>query len=227
MNREERRRRKRIKRIVINVIVLVIVIIAFTAIGLFKRISPFRGQYTRTVDFTQEAVTAATLWLSDVEGAEIGSEYIMAKSEGISANVILEFDGIMGKGSFKEELSREAYDSCVSQAYNMTAVCLRDLIFERLIAVGYSETMSEDEVDALIKEALGMTLDNYIRNSGVVLMPAYEEIEADYNRSGDYKIKGSSIEFTVNGEVTSEHYAASRDTLAMNETGKIYRRVEK
>ena len=92
--------------------------------------------------------------------------------------------------------------------------------------VGYAESVSDEEADALITEALGMPLDSYIKDSGVIIMPGYDELAQGQTGLGDYKISGMTIEWTRNGEERADEFKTAGDTLIIVDRGCIYERTQ-
>ncbi len=217
LRKQERRRRRKIRRIITTVVLAVlaaaVTLILTLTIPRVKMLKSFDGEYSRRIDITDKVAANASVWLKDVE------------TDGISAEVRLNFtpDGLK-KGSFTETLDDESYAACVDEAYRLTGECLRELIIKRLTAVGYAETMSDDEADALITEALGMPLDSFIRNAGISIAPDPEELSSLINRSGEYRISGKTIEWLRDGEQKNDAFSVTSDTLSIPDAGFIYTR---
>lgn len=229
LRKQERRRRRKIRRIITTVVLSVLAAGVTLTLALtiprVKMLKSFSGEYSRRVDITDKVAANASVWLKDVEGADIDAAWVRSKTDGIYADVSLEFtpDGLK-KGSFTEALDDESYEVCVDEAYRLTGECLRELIIKRLTAVGYAETMSDDEADALITEALGMPLESFIRSAGISIAPDRDEISSAINRSGDYRINGKSIEWMRDGEQKTDAFSVTADTLSIPDAGFIYTR---
>lgn len=187
----------------------------------------FKGDYVRRIDMTDQVVANASIWLKDVEGADIDTEWVRSKTDGIYADVYLSFepDG-RKKGSFAETLDEESYALCIDEAYSLACECLRELIIKRLTAVGYAEAMDEEEADALINEALGMPLDSYIMNAGITFAPAYSEISTGINRSGEYSIHKNTIEWMRDGAQMTDGFSVTSDTISIPDAGFIYTKID-
>lgn len=229
LRKQERRRRRKIRRIITTVVLAVlaaaVTLILTLTIPRVKMLKSFDGEYSRRIDITDKVAANASVWLKDVEGADIDAEWVRSKTDGISAEIRLNFtpDGLK-KGSFTETLDDESYAACVDEAYRLTGECLRELIIKRLTAVGYAETMSNEEADALITEALGMPLDSFIRNAGISIAPDPGEISSSINRSGEYRISGKTIEWLRDGEQKNDVFSVTSDTLSIPDAGFIYTR---
>lgn len=225
--KRKRRRRRRIKRICVTIILIVLALVILVSVLRIKTLRMFRGDYVRRIDLTDQIAANAAVWLKDVEGADIDTDWVLDKTEGIYAKAVLNFDPDgLTKGSYTETLTEDSYKECDDEAYRVTGECLRELIITRLTAIGYADSMSTEEADALITEALGMPLDQYIREAGVEIMPAYNDLAEGINRSGDYRIRRKSIEWMRDGAESVDEFSVASDTITIPDAGLIYVRSE-
>lgn len=226
MNKQQRRRRRLIRRLCTTLILIIIAVTLTITIPRIKKLRMFRGDYVRSVDVTDRIVASAAVWLKDVEGADIDAGWVRTHTDGISVQADLNFDPQgLAKGSFAEMLDEEAYSRCVDEAYALACECLRELIIKRLVAVGYAEELSDEEADALITEALGMPLEAYVKNAGVLIAPDRSELSGEIDRSGDYRIHGNIIEWTRVGVQVSDAFSVTSDSISIPGTGFIYVRA--
>ena len=225
MNKAQRRRRRLIRRIIVTAICVVFALVILVAVLRIKTLRAFRGDYVRSIDVTDVVVAEAAIWLSDVEGADIDTDWIRDKTDRLYVQADLSFTSKgLSSGSFTEEIDNPSYAECEAAAYGLVAECLRELIIRRLTAVGYAESVTEAEADSLIKEALGMTLDNYIKNAGISFMPEYNELSDQINRSGDYRIRKKTIKWERGGEEVTDAFSVAGDRLVITEPELIYTR---
>lgn len=210
-----------------TIVSMVLAAVLLVTVLRIRTLRALRGDFVRKLDITDQVVSQVTLWLNDVEGADIDPDWVRDKGQEICADVELTFipEGLT-KGTFTETLNTESYAHCSEEAYRITGECLRELIVNRLTAVGYSESLSNDEADALITEALGMSLDNYLKNAGVDIIPDYNELAEEINRSGEYKIRRMTLEWTRDGADAVDSFSVTKDSLAVLDAGFIYMRVE-
>ena len=226
-SKEQRRKRRKRKRIIITTVVAVLAVVLTVAIFMsvlrIRTLRAFSGDYKRTIDMTDMIVANAGIWLDDVEGADITPEWIQERTEPILLTTTLSFSPHgLKKGSFTEELDNPSYSECSDKAYALITDCLRELIIKRLTTVGYAETVSDEEADALITEALGMSLDSYIKDAGVSIMPDYNELADELTRTGDYTIRKMTVEWTRDGEDKTDEFRTTGDTLIIVNAGYIY-----
>ena len=229
-SREYKRRRRKIRkirRLCVTAVLVSLALIIPAVVLRIRTLKSFKGDYVRRIDITDQVTANAAVWLKDVEGAEIEADWIRSMTDGIYADVCLSFtpDGL-SKGSFTETLDEASYEACREEAYRMTCECLKELIIKRLVAVGYAESMSDDEADALITEALNMPLESYVKNAGIALIPDYNELADDINRSGDYRIKGKAIEWMRGDDKISDNYSVTSDSISIPDAGFVYTRPE-
>lgn len=226
MNKQQRRRRRLIRRLCTTLILIILAVMLTITIPRIKKLRMFRGDYVRMVDVTDRVVASAAVWLKDVEGADIDAGWVRAHTDGISVRADLSFEPEgLAKGSFTETLDEEAYAECVEEAYALTCECLRELIVKRLVAVGYAEELSDDEADALITEALGMPLEAYVKNAGVLIAPDHDELAGETDRSGEYRVRRNTIEWTREGTQVSDAFSVTSDSISIPGTGLIYVRA--
>lgn len=225
--RIKRRRIRRIVRLCITVISVVLTLVIVVAVLRLRTLRAIRGDYVRSLDITDQVVARVAVWLNDVEGAEVDAEWIREKTQGIYVDVELSFtpEGLT-KGSFTETLNAESCAAGEEEAYRVTGDCLRELIVKRLTAVGYTESLDDEEADKLITGALGMPIDSYLKNAGIDVAPDYNELAEKINRSGEYKIRKMTIEWTRDGMDTVDAFSVTKDTLAIHDAGYVYTRVE-
>ena len=226
----EQRRKKRKRRRIITTTVIALLAVALTVIILMsvlrlRTLQAFKGDYTRTMDVTDRVVSNIAVWLKDVEGDDVNADWVKSRTDPFILTTTLSFDPQgLKKGSFTEELNEPSYSECSDKAYVLTAECLKELIIKRLTLIGYAESLSDEEADALITEALGMTLDSYIKNADIKIMPDHNKLANELTRTGDYSIKKMTIEWTRSGEDITDTFKTAGDTLIIVEPGYIYER---
>ncbi len=229
MNRQQRKRRRKIRQICTTVILMLLTVVVFAAVLRLKTLSAFKGVYTRTVDMTDEAVLNAAGWLGETLGDEVDPDRIrdlLPEDMNVTIELSFERKGLK-RGSYTEAVDEVSYSACRDRVYEAVCACLRELIIKRLTDAGYAENMTDEDADALINEALGMTLDNYIKNAGVELFPDKDGFAADINRAGDYRIKGNSIKWERAGNEVSERFVTDGRSVSFPEAGVLYRRGDK
>ncbi|MCR5421779.1 MAG: hypothetical protein K6E98_12340 [Lachnospiraceae bacterium] len=225
MTKRERLRLRRILRISALLMVLLVIIAFVAGFMRIRTLMAFRGEYVRDVDITDRVIAKVAIWLKDVEGANVDDEWIRSKTDSFIVKVDLDFDNKgLKKGTFTESVNNSSYAECEEKAYKLTADCLRELIIKRLILVGYAKELTDEDADVLIKEALGMTLYNYIKNSRVEIFPDYNEFAEEVTRTGDYRIRGTQIEWERNDKKVKEEFRVSKDTIIIVEAEDIYKK---
>ena len=229
LTKEQRRKKRKRRRIIVTTVIAVLAVALAVVIMMsvlrVRTLRAFDGDYARTVDMTDRIVANAAVWLKDVEGAEVSTEWIRSKTEPLILTATLSFDPQgLKKGSFTEKLDEASYSECSDKAFELTAECLRELIIRRLTMVGYAESVSDEEADALIEEALGMPLEGYIREAGVNIIPDQNELAQELARTGDYRINKMTIEWMRDGEEKADAFRTADNTLIIVEPGIIYTR---
>lgn len=192
-----------------------------------KTLRSFSGEYRRSIDLTDRIAANIAVWLQDVEGADVDTEWVRSRTEPMYAYAELSFNRKgLKKGTFTEELSNPSYSECEDAAYRLCADCLKELIVKRLIMTGYAESISDETADKLINDALGMTLDNYIKNAGVEIMPDYNELVQEVGRNGDYRISGNTVQWERGGETVTDEFRRADSSLIIVEPEYVYKKGE-
>ena len=227
MNKAQRRRRRKIKRMITTAACAILAVVITLLCLRVRTLSAIRGDYVRQQDVTDMVVTNAAIWLKDVEGADVTEEWVRSKTDRIEAGVNLTFDpsGPFG-GSYAEEIDTSLYVKCKEESARLLVDCLKELIIKRLEMVGYGKDMSPEQVDELIMQALGMTLDDYLNNSGISAAPDFDRLEETVGRSGEYKIKRNMITWDRDGVSVSEHFVTGRGSLIITEPSFVYSRPD-
>ncbi len=225
--KQHRRRRRRIVRIFITIAMVVLAVVILMAALRLSTLNAFKGEYRRSVDLTERITANIAVWLQDVEGADVDAEWVRSRTEPMYVYSDLSFDrNGLRKGTYTEELDEASYTECEDMAYSLCADCLRELIIKRLVMTGYAESISDDTADKLIGEALGMTLNNYIKNAGVEILPDHDELAGEIGRSGEYRIKGNFVSWERAGATVTDEFRSAKRSLIIVEPEYVYKKVQ-
>ncbi len=225
--KQQRRRRRRIVRILTTIAMAVLAVVILMSAMRIKTLNAFEGEYRRPVDLTERITANIAVWLQDVEGADVDTEWVRSRTEPMYIYSDLSFDrNGLRKGTYTEALDETSYSECEDKAYSLCADCLRELIIKRLVITGYAESIDNDTADRLVTDALGMTLDNYIKNAGVKIMPDHDELSGEIVRSGEYRIKGNFVSWERAGTTVTDEFRRAGDSLIIVEPEYVYRRLQ-
>lgn len=183
--------KKTVKNVILTLLILTLsastVILAylhFRAVG----DGELSGEWTASLDMTEQAAVAAFSWLQDIEAVNISLEEMESYMQGLSIQVHLSFEKtIRAEGTFHCSIQPESYEACSQAAYESFATVFRELLAERLHLAGYMEDMDPEAVEALVTETFGMSTVSYLKTYGPALLPSLEELQAGYEGSGTYK----------------------------------------
>lgn len=136
------------------------------------------GQWFAELSMTDWAVEAALGWLQEIEDVSVTSEDLESRMKGLTVRIDLtpEQIGLLG-GSLRWSVSSESYESCEQRAYEAFAGAFRELVAERLRMEGYTGSVDEDAIEALVEETFGMSTVSYLRSCGLSLLPSQEELQ--------------------------------------------------
>ena len=154
---------------------MIIVVLSIMFYGCEKEVV-VDGTYDASADYSDYVIHQALDWLSD---AAMGDDFAI---EGyfdiptVSVNVVL-----MSDNSFTSTVDESTYADCKEAAYKGLASAMRDFVRMRYSAAGKGDDLSDEAIDAILVEEIGMSLDSYLREYGPSLMPTIEEVKEDYN----------------------------------------------
>lgn len=224
----KRKKKKRISFIpaLICVLIMTAGIIFFFYYQKTTLLKSFDGSFTRNEDITDSVITNAAIWLSDIEGISLNEEWIASKADRIVLDItLIVTPTATGAGDYVIELDQDSYNDCFAMSYALVGNCLKEVIANRLIAAGYSEDMDEAEVTALTTEILGMTLEEYLIDKELVLIPQYEDLAAKYSETGTYTIKNDSITINSAEGERIESFLYNENAFSLPDLGLTYRKV--
>lgn len=182
------------------------------------------GEWTAELDMTQEAAIAALGWLQDIEAVSVSLDDMESYMQDLSIEINLTMEQTSrSEGTFHCNVLPESYDACSQAAYEAFAGAFQELLIERLDMAGYTGSMDQEAVEALVTETFGMSTVSYLMNYGPALLPSLEELQAEYDGSGTYEAAEDILtrRFDTGGVVTTktEHYIRKDSNLIL--TGEI------
>ena len=207
------------------VLLLLFVILLLSAIScalslrLYKRSDPsLAGHWQMELVLTDSALSRAKLWLHAAAlGDQINVETYMPK---LTAHVDLYLDR---DGSWSRGLDEASLDTARAMAESALGNALRELARLRIMSAGRPDG-TDAELDARLADAAGMPLDRYFAEYGPRLLPAADELRAQYDGSGSYQIEGVHIRFDG---LDGARYLADDALLVLEFTDRteVYRRA--
>ena len=178
------------------VLLLLFVILLLSAIScalslrLYKRSDPsLAGHWQMELMLTDSASARAKLWLNAAAlGDQVDVEACMPK---LTAHVDLYLNN---DGSWSRSLDGASLDEAREKAESALGNALRELARLRVVNTG-RPVGTDAELDARLAAAAGMPLERYLAEYGPRLLPAADELRAQYDGSGSYQIEGVHIRF--------------------------------
>lgn len=136
------------------------------------------GEWFAELSMTDWAVEAGLGWLQEIEAVSVTSEDLESRMKDLTVRFDLtpEQIGLLG-GSLRWSVSSESYESCEQKAYEAFAGVFRELVAKRLRMEGYTGSVDEDVIEALVEETFGMSTVSYLRSCGLSLLPPEEELQ--------------------------------------------------
>ena len=183
---------------------------------------PLSGDWTASLDVTEQAAVMAFSWLQEIEGVSVSLEDIKSYMPNLTIQVNLTFEPTgHSAGTFQCNVVPESYEACKQTAYEAFAKEFKELLTERLRMAGYTGSMDEEAIEALVTETFGMSTDAYLTAYGPELLPSLEDLQAQYDGSGTYEAEADILtrQFEDGGAVATrvESYILKDSSLILSE----------
>ena len=219
-----RKRRRRIKRIVLNLLFLLIIagggVIALLFYNKSRPLpeSFIPGQYSGMADISAQAASKGQEWLN---GAFMGEDIDMAAALGeLGLRLVL---NMQSDGSYSISLSEESVKEADGQARAALSDAFCDLAALRLKAAGEGD-YDRESARARCAEKLGMSLEEYLKDYGPVMVKDVTGLKAEYEKAGSWEVKEGVL--YMDGQAQSS-YAASADMFVYDPGNKTAVKVWK
>ena len=182
------------------------------------------GEWTASLDMTQQAAVSALGWLQDIEAVSVSLEDMEPYMQELTVQVDMSLEQTgPSQGTFRCHVVQESYDACRQAAYEAFAMAFLDLLADRLHMAGYTGSTDREAVEDLVTETFGMSTVSYLMACGPALLPSLEDLQAQFDGSGAYEAAGDVLTRRVDtggAVVTEEEYYIRKDsTLILS--GKI------
>lgn len=180
------------------------------------------GEWTASLDMTEQAAVTALDWLQDIEAVSISLEDMESYMQDLTIQVNLTFEQTArSEGTFHCNVLPESYDACNQAAYEAFAAAFRELLAERLRMAGYTDGADMEDIEALVTETFGMSTVSYLMSCGPKLLPSLEELQGQYDGSGTFEAVEGILtrQFDAGHPVTtkSERYIRKDSNLILSE----------
>ncbi len=135
------------------------------------------------ISITEEVSAKAYAWLNQVD--DTGLSYEDVRNIMGELQLMVVFTPTLQRGHYMQELQKGTYDSCAQSAWESFELAYRQVMKNRLKAEGYPGECTDDRLDALMKEAYGMTVSEYLATCEISLMPDWDQLSARYSGEVD------------------------------------------
>ena len=193
--RENRKRKKR--RSPVGYITVIVILLTLMSLLIYEHFFPLKklpvGTWVHEEDITGVADDAMQEWLHPAEPAGVENIGYPA-SEPVCVNIVLT---VNSDGTYEQYVDEDSYENAVETAYTNFDRALESLINARFESLGMTDEngMSSDEIGALMGEAVGMDIDEYLKKAVPDILPSYEEYSAEHTVSGTCAVEGDYIIF--------------------------------
>lgn len=137
------------------------------------------------VSMSEEAAARAYIWLNQIEDMPLTYTEIKQMMGDIHLTLVL--NPTEEKGKYARTLADGTVSDCQNRAWNGLEEAYREVVRYRLMADGQKESISDEEMDELMREAYGVSVAEYLASCEVQLLPAIEELTEAYLREAVYE----------------------------------------
>ena len=198
MGNGNRTRKKR--RSPILFIIIILILLTLIALLVYEHFFPRKylpaGTWVYDDDLTAYTSEVIDDWIST---ADYDIEVPVKDSyEKVRVSIILQIDA---DGTYKQNVDKDSYDIAKKAAYHNLKTALEALINARFTALGMADEtgVSDEEIDELMQEAVGMSTAEYLRDAVSDILPDYETYAQNFECSGTCMLDGGRIIFTHDG----------------------------
>lgn len=133
---------------------------------------------SETIDMADEVVAKAYVWLSEIEGNSLTYE----ETKEIFGEISLEctLTPKKRKNLYDRTLVEGSYESCASLATVGFEKAYKTVVQNRLILEGFEGEVTETLVEELMMSSYQISVSDYLKNYGPILMPSKEEVVTKY-----------------------------------------------
>lgn len=180
------------------------------------------GEWTASLDMTQQAAVAAYSWLQDIEAVSVSIEDMESYMQDLTIQVDLTLEQTdRSEGIFRCNVSKESYEACKQAAYEAFAFAFQELLAERLHMAGYIDDADREVIEDLVTETFGMSTVSYLMSYGPALLPSLDDLQTQYDGSGTYEVTEGILirEFDAgqSADTKSEYYFSNDYNLILSE----------
>lgn len=241
-NKNRKRRRRRSGGIIIYTCILLVAFFAFFIVYYICKMNCLTGSWSRELDITSEVLSKASIWLSDIEGADIDVDMLKEPigKLTIRLNLDMERSGL-GSGTYNIRIDQDSYDLCKDKSYEMLSAYLEMIIAKRLKLVDYADNISAEDAHMIVEEVLGQEMNSYLKEKGVCVIPSLDDLIELYEDEGTYKNTLNSITWESSsasldntsetsedasheGSVTTEKFLTDSDSFVLPDSEVTYRK---
>lgn len=218
------RRKRRYNKVIFAVMILIVII---TLIGggvlffLYMGKARLAGEWRRKIDITDTVVREIEEYISNTvsEDETDVHEYV----DVIEVDSIL---NITADGSYDESIDEVSYYDAAAKANDALKQVVKDILKERMDRAYIETDLSEEE---LVKEAIGMELEDYLEQYGPDIVPALDEMRSQYEIHTSYSVTRDMITLGTEGDSQTCAYAVTGGMLAVDykDNAVIYRSDKK
>ncbi len=189
-------KKRRKKSSPIGYIAVIVILATLMSLLIYEHYHPIRklpaGTWVREYDLSPVTDQAIHEWL---HSAETGlTELPEAGHDAVTVKVVLR---INADGGYTQQLDTDSYAAASACAYRNLENSLRSVIAARFTALGMTDEsgMTDEDIDLLMQDAVGMSMDEYLHKAVPEIIPSREELAGTLDRSGSCRMEEDLIYF--------------------------------
>lgn len=208
-----------VKNRVLTFMVIFLLLVILTGGGLlvyknfFAKDTSYVGSWSREIDLRGYVIEEMNEWFKDPTTAAL----VTFDDTKVTVKVDLVFTG---DGKFSEKIDEKSFEETKKAAEALALSGLISFLEKRLDNAGIDSASSGKSIDELIEDALGMSVSEYMKNSGPELLPTLDALKDMYNISGTYEVMDNSMKRTLGGKSICESFFVKDDFLVFSGTAE-------
>lgn len=193
-------------------------LLAFVALGGSFYKPKVNGEYVRKIDVTSDVITAATLWINGVQGAEITADEMRDYIGKVYVDAEVSFKPSGSKnGSYSQTVSEQSYKASQDAVYEAVGNKLNELMVDRLIKAGYELELETTSIEETVEKAMGMSTADYLLKADIGLMPPLTKLKEEYDEKGGYVLEDNTLTVTTDRGEAVGLAVVTKDVVMFND----------
>lgn len=185
--KSKKKKRKKKKSIMTPILMLMVLILAaivgFFCYTYYNEYKESQKSRVKIVDLSDKATAMALSWLANID--DNGLDYDIVKDCMGELSIPVTLTPTENRKVYSQSMQESDYATCLERANEGLKKAYIKIIEKRLADEGVENEVTEDYADELMKEAYGISLDEYLELSNIQVLPDWEELNTQYSGEVD------------------------------------------